>query len=186
MTQSSAWSADCFLKVAIVMADASSSDLPFSSYQDFDDGVRYALSQLQKSHLKLKDQQLQAIHAVYSGKDVFVFLPTGFGKSICYQVLPFLFDHRSSLCGGQKWYVVVVSPLISLMADQVRALRSNSVSAVVISSTSRESSIVHEYLATDKSLMSSSIIFTSLIYMKWREKLENPVVSGRVCVCGCD
>ena len=122
---------DCLLNAAIVMAVSSSSDAPFISGQNFDDGVLYALSQ---SHLKLKDQQLQAIHAVYSGKDVFVFLPTGFGKSICYQVLPFLFDHKSRLYGGQKWCIVVVSPLISLMADQVRTLRSNGVTAVVICS----------------------------------------------------
>ena len=153
------------------MAVSSSSDAPFISGQNFDNSVLYALSQLQKSHLKLKDQQLQAIHAVYSGKDVFVFLPTGFAKSICYQVLPFLFDHKSRLCSGQKWCIVVVSPLISLMAHQVRTLRSNGVTAVVICSPSRESSIVDEYLATDKSLMSSSIIFSSpeaLIHTKWR------------------
>ena len=33
-------------------------------------------------NLQLKNEQKQAIHAVYSGKDVFVYLPTGFGKSI--------------------------------------------------------------------------------------------------------
>ncbi len=49
--------------------------------QRFVDSVGYALSQL---GMKLKEQQQQAILAVYGGRDGFVFLPTGFGKSICY------------------------------------------------------------------------------------------------------
>ena len=40
-------------------------------------GTRLALSQLGKPDLKLKDKQQQAIAAIYSGQDVFVFLPTG-------------------------------------------------------------------------------------------------------------
>ena len=169
------------------MAACSSSVVTLSSSQNFTDGVRYALSQLQMSHLTLKDQQLQAINAVYSGKDVFVFLPTGFGKSICYQVLPFLFDHKCGLAGGQKKCVIVVSPLISLMVDQVKK---NDVEAVVISSGSRESSIVDmEFLVTEKSLKSASLVFSSpeaLTSLKWREMLENPVTSNRVCAVVID
>ena len=136
------------------------------------------------SHLTLNNQQLQAIYTVYSRKDVFVFLPTGFGKSMCYQVLPFLFDHKSGVAGGQKKCVMVVSPLISLMMDQVRNLRRNNVEAIVISSGSRESSIVDkEFLATETSLKSASLIFSSpeaLTSLKWREMLENPVTCSRV------
>ena len=84
------------------------------------------------SHLELKSQQKQAIVAVYEGKDVFVFLPTGFGKSVCFQVLPFLFDHKLGLSdGSEKRCVIVVSPLVSLMVDQVRSLKSKGVHAVV-------------------------------------------------------
>ena len=51
---------------------------------------------------------------------MFVFLPTGFGKSVCFQVLPFLFDHKLGLTDGSgKRCVIVVSPLVSLMVDQV-------------------------------------------------------------------
>ena len=39
-------------------------------------------------------QQKKAILAVYEWKDVFVSLPTGFGKSICFQILPFVFAGR--------------------------------------------------------------------------------------------
>ena len=39
-------------------------------------------------------EQKQAIHAIYSGSDVFVWLPTEFGKSVCLKTLPFVFDFK--------------------------------------------------------------------------------------------
>ena len=39
-------------------------------------------------------EQKQAIHAICSGSDVFVWLPTEFGKSVCFQTLPFVFDFK--------------------------------------------------------------------------------------------
>lgn len=173
------------------MASSSSSFLSTSSSHNFADGVNYALSKLGMSHLKLKSQQKQAIVAVYEGKDVFVFLPTGFGKSVCFQVLPFLFDHKLGLSdGSEKRCVIVVSPLVSLMVDQVRSLKSKGVHAVVISSSSRDNTIVdREFRATETSLSSASLIFSSpeaLTHTKWREALENPVVSHRVCAVVVD
>ena len=40
----------------------------------------------------LKDEQKKALHSFVSGKDVFVSLPTGYGKSLCYALLPIVFD----------------------------------------------------------------------------------------------
>ena len=91
----------------------------------FDSAVAYSLATLASPHLTLKEEQLQAVMAVYEGKDVFVRLPTGFGKSLCYQVLPFVFDHKLGLIGsGSSSAVLVISPLLSLMVDQVQSLRS--------------------------------------------------------------
>ena len=50
--------------------------------------------------LTLKNEQLSAIRAVYERKDVFVWLPTGFGKSLCYQALPFVVEYKMSLAGS--------------------------------------------------------------------------------------
>ena len=43
-------------------------------------------------NITLKDKQFDAIKAFLSGKDVFVSLPTGYGKSLIYALLPIVFD----------------------------------------------------------------------------------------------
>ena len=56
------------------------------------------------------------MRVVYEGSNVFVWLPTGYGKSLCYQVLPFLMDYKKGLVdSGKSCGVLVVSPLIALM-----------------------------------------------------------------------
>jgi ATP-dependent DNA helicase RecQ len=69
--------------------------------------------------------QLPAVEAVLSRRDALIVLPTGGGKSICFQV--------PALCF--KGLTVVVSPLISLMSDQVQALERRGVAATFLNST---------------------------------------------------
>jgi len=69
--------------------------------------------------------QEQLIDAILSGRDVFGIMPTGGGKSVCYQ-LPGL------MLPG---ITIVVSPLISLMQDQVMALKASGVPAAYINSS---------------------------------------------------
>ncbi|MBA2728894.1 MAG: DNA helicase RecQ, partial [Parachlamydiaceae bacterium] len=71
-----------------------------------------------------RSSQKEIVEAVLQGQDVMAILPTGAGKSLCYQ-LP------AMLCKGTA---VVVSPLISLMQDQVSALIKNGISAAYINS----------------------------------------------------
>ncbi len=75
-------------------------------------------------HSELRELQEEVIDSILSQQDVLMILPTGGGKSLCYQ-LPTL------LMGG---VTVVVSPLLALMHDQVVALRANGISAVMVSS----------------------------------------------------
>ena len=55
--------------------------------------VREAISEVsQQFGIFLKEKQFEAIYEFCSGSDVFVSLPTGFGKSIIYAILPLVFD----------------------------------------------------------------------------------------------
>ena len=71
-----------------------------------------------------RGQQAEIIDHVIAGKDAFVLMPTGGGKSLCYQI--------PALC--RPGLGLVVSPLIALMADQVAALRDAGVRAAALNS----------------------------------------------------
>ena len=65
---------------------------------------------------RLKPQQLEAMMQFLGGKDVFVVLPTGFGKSLIYACMPLVFD---ILHATNDSMVVVITPLTAIMKDQV-------------------------------------------------------------------
>ena len=65
---------------------------------------------------ELKQEQMQVVTAVLQGRDVFAVLPTGYGKTLCYAVLPAAFDALSPGCSPS--IVIVLSPLTAIMKDQ--------------------------------------------------------------------
>ncbi|MBI2954650.1 MAG: DNA helicase RecQ [Chloroflexi bacterium] len=69
--------------------------------------------------------QAEIVASILNGQDVFVLMPTGGGKSLCYQLPALLLDRLT----------VVVSPLIALMKDQVDKLRAAGVAATYINSS---------------------------------------------------
>lgn len=90
--------------------------------------------QVSQSYTVLKDVfgyqeyrvgQEEVINAVLDGKDSLVIMPTGGGKSLCYQIPALVFDGLT----------LVISPLISLMKDQVDQLKANGVKAECLNST---------------------------------------------------
>jgi ATP-dependent DNA helicase RecQ len=74
---------------------------------------------------EFREPQGEVISGILNGQDVFVVMPTGGGKSLCYQLPAILLDGVT----------VVVSPLVALMKDQVDALAARGLSATLINST---------------------------------------------------
>src|SRR4051812_8645306 len=79
-------------------------------------------------HAELRPGQAAAVEAVAAGRDTLVLLPTGGGKSLCFQ-LPAIAAHRAG-----RGTTIVISPLIALMQDQVAALVGRGVSAAALHS----------------------------------------------------
>lgn len=76
-------------------------------------------------HSELRGPQREVIEAVLAGRDVLLTMPTGGGKSLCYQLPALLLDGLT----------LVVSPLIALMQDQVDALRAKNIPAAFVNSS---------------------------------------------------
>lgn len=89
-----------------------------------------------------RHNQKEIIKNVIDGNDSFVLMPTGGGKSLCYQIPALIF----------KGLTVVVSPLIALMKDQVDALKINGVPANFLNSTQsqNEQNTIIEQLRNNK------------------------------------
>ncbi|HFU74297.1 MAG TPA: ATP-dependent DNA helicase RecQ, partial [Helicobacteraceae bacterium] len=85
---------------------------------------KYKVLQHYFGHEQFRPLQEEAVDTILSGQDLLMILPTGGGKSLCYQ-LP------SLMMSGTT---VVISPLLALMHDQVMALQANGINAQMISS----------------------------------------------------
>ena len=76
-------------------------------------------------HSEFRPFQHEIIQEILNGNDALVLMPTGGGKSICYQLPALVFDGIT----------VVISPLISLMKDQVDSSLSNGIPAAYLNSS---------------------------------------------------
>jgi len=97
---------------------------------------------------KFKDNQEKIIEAVIAGQDVFVIMPTGGGKSLCYQLPALISDGLA----------IIVSPLIALMKNQVDLIRSYSDKDEIAhflnsTLTKKEIKEIHDDLLTSKTKM---------------------------------
>ena len=136
----------------------------------------------------LNHHQKQALHAIVKEKkDVFLNLPTGFGKSLIYQALPLIFDEISESVRGH--IVVVVSPLLNLIQDQVNTLQKLGISAVSLSSVVEDEDDLENKIK-DVECGRFSVVYATpealMLNERWRRMLTNPLYSSRLCAIAVD
>jgi bloom syndrome protein len=135
--------------------------------------------------------QLDAINATLAGNDAFVLMPTGGGKSLCYQ-LPAVVQS-----GKTKGITIVISPLLSLMNDQVQHLRNLNIRAATLNSatTSEERTEIQNSLKekypeqyiqllyiTPEMITKSQYINDTLSRLDRNKKLARIVIDEAHCV----
>lgn len=86
-----------------------------------------------------RNQQKEIIESIIDGRDTLIIIPTGGGKSLCYQIPAVILPKTA----------IVISPLISLMKDQVDQLASNGIPAAYLNgsqSSSEQQNVIEQYL----------------------------------------
>ena len=121
----------------------------------------------------LKLEQKISLLKFASGRDVFVSLPTGYGKSLCYILLPKLFDALRGVCGQS--IILVVSPLIALMKDQVVNITKMGIRATYMSDKESISTVIRQEIERGE----YQIVFVSpealFFGTQWRRILSSGV-----------
>lgn len=143
-------------------------------------------------HLRdFRHNQLEAINATLAGHDTFVLMPTGGGKSLCYQ-LPSIIHS-----GKTHGVTIVISPLLSLMQDQVDHLQKLKIQAFMINSevSAEHKKLVFQSLrgprpeqfiqllyVTPEMISKSTAIITIFEDLHCRGKLARLVIDEAHCV----
>jgi len=124
----------------------------------------------QLGYTQIKAEQKHAIVSFVQGNDVFVVLPTGFGKSLCYACLPLIFDRLSGKSGS---IALIISPLVALMQDQVKGFSTIGIKCARVGSCTEEQ-VRQEIIDGEYQL-----VFISpealLATRRWRKMLLSPV-----------
>ena len=113
-------------------------------------------------HSSFREKQEDIINNIIEGKDTLALLPTGGGKSICFQIPSLM----------QEGICIVISPLISLMKDQVENIKKRGIKAVAITSEMR-------YKEIDIALTNCIFGGYKFLYLS-PEKLQNDLVKSKI------
>jgi ATP-dependent DNA helicase RecQ len=119
---------------------------------------------------KFRPLQEEIINRTINGKDSFVLMPTGGGKSICFQIPALVLDGIT----------IVVSPLISLMKDQVQALKSNGIKADFFNSSissQEENEVINKAINGDLQLLYLSPEKLISVRNTWLQQLNIKLVA---------
>ncbi|XP_062332384.1 putative ATP-dependent DNA helicase Q1 [Osmerus eperlanus] len=136
----------------------------------YDSAIESVLEDID-SALILKEEQRNAIKAFVDGKYVFAVLPTGFGKSLIYQLAPMV---AKKMGHNENPVAIVVSPLVALMEDQVKEATELGITAMQFG--------VHNKV--DITSGRCQLLFGSpeswLLNKKWRDMLGSDVFQANV------
>ena len=137
----------------------------------------YALALLRScyGYDSFRGQQWEIINHTLEGKDSIVLMPTGGGKSLCYQIPGLM---------SEEGFAIVISPLLALMNDQIDALQQNGVPALALNSEKTDT----ENRQTVELLMQGKV---KLLYIS-PEKLLSEIdrwsrsITERICLFAVD
>ena len=139
---------------------------------------KFSVLQQYFGHSSFRPGQEQVVDAIISGQDVLGVMPTGAGKSVCYQVPAMLMPGLT----------LVISPLISLMQDQVAALEEEGVHAACLNSALPEglySTILRAALEGDYKILyvaPERLLTDSFLYLAMHARIAFVAVDEAHCV----
>ena len=135
----------------------------------------------------LTEDQEQSVYHFIHGHDVLVCLPTGSGKSICYAILPLVFD---ALLGRTGSMCLVVSPLTALMKDQVSIFDKRGITSAFCGSEQKNADVyrivrtgkVQLVYITPETLVDNSLHRSMLLESSFKENLIAFVIDEAHCI----
>ena len=158
---------DCFFKFS---SDIAAAEVELKKVCTSDKEIWDAITSVAECFkCKLKTQQEESIFYFVKRNDVFVSLPTSFGKSLCYILLPAV--SYALWKQGKKYIILVVSPLIALMNDQLDVINAMGITAAKLTSS-------NSLELNDMKKGHFQVLFISpenLVALEWRNMLASSV-----------
>ena len=122
----------------------------------------------------INKEQLDVVQFL-QGRDVFAILPTGFGKSLCFACLPGAFNHLRCIKDDNlhKSIIIVVSPLVAIMTDQVANFTRMGLKVACVCGEMKDITVSRDIKEGKYEL----VIFSpkSLFTNKWRKIVQSDV-----------
>ena len=133
---------------------ASTGSSKFRDSIEFLHCLHFVIVNSEYSNIILKPKQVLCLEAAYHGKDLLAVLPTGYGKSLVFHLLSSLIAEKNRTDVLEKPVIVVISPLNSLISDQLQKINRLRQRAVVLSVKEHDS---HESLDQEQSLYLTNV-----------------------------
>ena len=150
---------------------------------DLQEALQESFRSLSTGHEQMREKQKEAVLAILGGKDIFICLPTGYGKTIITAVLPRALDSlRTDREPDMHLMVLCICPLISLMMNQRRRLQSMDLTADFLGNAQEDNKAVEAIVAgkVQGIFVSPERILNNLMA---REILESSLPAILGCSC---